>query len=48
MKSKNIALLGSTGSIGRNSLDVIDANRDRFRLVAIAAGENIKLLQEQI
>lgn len=48
MKLKNIALLGSTGSIGRNSLDVIDANRDRFRLAAIAAGENIKLLQEQI
>lgn len=33
-----IALLGSTGSIGRQTLEVVDAHRDRFRVVALAAG----------
>ena len=45
---KNIAILGSTGSIGRSTLDVIAQNRDRFRVVALAAGGNIDLLEEQI
>ncbi len=45
---RNIALLGSTGSIGRNTLDVIKANPDRFRLISLAAGENIDLLVEQV
>ena len=48
MKTKNIVLLGSTGSIGRNSLEVINAHKDHFKLVGIAAGENIELLQEQV
>jgi 1-deoxy-D-xylulose-5-phosphate reductoisomerase len=48
MKKKKIVLLGSTGSIGRNSLEVINTHRDHFELVGIAAGENIKLLQEQV
>jgi 1-deoxy-D-xylulose-5-phosphate reductoisomerase len=43
-----IAILGSTGSIGRQTLDVIRANRDRFTVVALAAGSNCSLLQEQI
>jgi 1-deoxy-D-xylulose-5-phosphate reductoisomerase len=48
MKTKNIVLLGSTGSIGRNSLEVIKAHKDHFKLVGIAAGENIELLHEQV
>ena len=45
---KNIAILGSTGSIGRSTLDVISQNRERFRVVALAAGSNIDLLEQQI
>ncbi|WP_456431920.1 1-deoxy-D-xylulose-5-phosphate reductoisomerase [Thermosulfuriphilus sp.] len=45
---KEIAILGSTGSIGRNTLDIIRRFRDRFRAVALAAGENIELLIQQI
>src|SRR3990172_1398417 len=45
---KNIAILGSTGSIGRNTLEVIAQNRERFRVVALSAGNNIDLLEQQI
>jgi 1-deoxy-D-xylulose-5-phosphate reductoisomerase len=45
---KTIAILGSTGSIGRNALKVISCFPDRFKVVALAAGANIKLLTEQI
>lgn len=45
---KKVSILGSTGSIGCSSLDVIEKNPDRFRVVALAAGENIKLLKKQI
>ena len=45
---KNVTVLGSTGSIGVSALDVIEKNSDRFRVVALAAGKNIKLLQRQI
>jgi len=45
---KNIAILGSTGSIGTQALAVIDCNRDRFRVTALAAGRNVVLLREQI
>jgi len=45
---KNIALLGSTGSIGRNVLSVVQQFPGRFRIVALAAGRNISLLAEQI
>ena len=45
---RNIALLGSTGSIGRNTLDVIAQNRDTFKLISIAAGESVGLLEKQI
>lgn len=46
--SKNISLLGSTGSIGRNVLDVVRQYPGRFRIVGMAAGNNIKLLRDQI
>lgn len=45
---KKITVLGSTGSIGINALDVIGKNPERFRVVALAAGENIKELKKQI
>lgn len=40
---KKIILLGATGSIGQQTLDVIRANPDSFRLVAMSFGENIEL-----
>jgi 1-deoxy-D-xylulose-5-phosphate reductoisomerase len=45
---KKIAILGSTGSIGSNSLRVIEANPEEYRVVALAAGRNLPLLMEQI
>ncbi|HEY7736592.1 MAG TPA: 1-deoxy-D-xylulose-5-phosphate reductoisomerase [Candidatus Limnocylindrales bacterium] len=42
-----MAVLGSTGSIGRQALDVLAALEDRFRVVALAAGGNTGLLGEQ-
>jgi 1-deoxy-D-xylulose-5-phosphate reductoisomerase len=45
---QRIAILGSTGSIGRQTLDVIRALPDRFTIVALAAGRNVTLLNEQI
>ena len=44
---KRIAILGSTGSIGRNALAVVDAHPDRLQVVALAAGQNVDLLVEQ-
>ncbi len=46
--TKNVVLLGSTGSIGRNSLAVLRENRERFRLLGLAAGSNTQLLEKQI
>ena len=46
--AKNLALLGSTGSIGRNVLEVARQHPDRFNIVSLAAGRNIKLLKDQI
>ncbi|HEV2108814.1 MAG TPA: 1-deoxy-D-xylulose-5-phosphate reductoisomerase [Thermomicrobiales bacterium] len=42
-----ISILGSTGSVGRQALDVISRMPDRFRIVALAAGANSELLAEQ-
>jgi len=47
MSCEKVSVLGSTGSIGRNTLDVIERNRDRFRVVALTANRNIDLLAEQ-
>lgn len=44
---RRIALLGSTGSIGRQTLDVIRCYPDHFRVVALAARSNISLLTQQ-
>ena len=45
---KKISILGSTGSIGTQTLDVVRANRDKFEVVAISANSSINLLLEQI
>ena len=45
---KHIAVLGSTGSIGRSALAVVDAHPSKLRVAALAAGENAALLAEQI
>jgi len=45
---KHIAILGSTGSIGRNVLEVVHQYPGRFRIMGLAAGRNISLLKEQI
>ncbi len=45
---KRIALLGSTGSIGRQTLEVVAAQPERFAIVALGAGENIAELNAQI
>ena len=44
---KRLAILGSTGSIGEQTLDVVAAHRDRFQIVSLAAGRRIERLIEQ-
>lgn len=44
---KRISILGSTGSIGRSTLDVIEKNPQRFQLVTMAAGSNVELALDQ-
>ena len=45
---KKISILGSTGSIGRQALEVIEKLQDKFEIIALTAGSNIELLNEQI
>jgi len=47
MKQERVSVLGSTGSIGVNTLDVIGRNPDRFRVVALTANRNIEKLADQ-
>jgi 1-deoxy-D-xylulose-5-phosphate reductoisomerase len=44
---KRIAILGSTGSIGRSTLSVAESHPDRFQIVALAAGSNLEAVFEQ-
>ena len=44
---KPISIVGSTGSIGTQTLGIIDEHSDKFRVVALAAGSNVALLAEQ-
>jgi 1-deoxy-D-xylulose-5-phosphate reductoisomerase len=44
---RRVIILGSTGSVGVQALDVIRANRDRFEVVGLAAGRNRDLLERQ-
>ena len=46
---KSICLLGSTGSVGRQTLDIVQAHQDEFKILALAAGtKNLALLARQI
>ncbi len=45
---KTVSILGSTGSVGVTTLDVVGRFSDRFRIVALAAGHNVELLADQI
>ena len=45
---KNLTILGSTGSIGVSTLDVVGRNPDKYRVHALVAGNNIDLLAEQV
>ena len=45
---KRLAILGSTGSIGRQTLEVVRAFPDRFKIIGLAAGRNSELLAKQI
>ncbi len=47
MKRRKVAILGSTGSVGENALDVVAQFPERFEVVALAAGRNWKRLVEQ-
>lgn len=47
LTKKNIAVLGSTGSIGTQALEVIGANPDHFSAYALTAGSNVDLLIQQ-
>ena len=47
LEKKKVVVLGSTGSIGRQTLDVIDKQKERFELLGIAARDEVELLAEQ-
>ena len=45
---KKISLLGSTGSIGTSTLDVVERNPEDFQILAMSAGSNVELFAQQI
>ena len=45
---KTLTILGSTGSIGTNTLDVVRHNRHLYQVYALAAGKNVEALAFQI
>jgi len=45
---KKIAVLGSTGSIGTQTLDIVRNNSDELQIVALAAGSNVELMEKQV
>ncbi len=44
----NIAILGSSGSIGQSTLDIVRSHRDKFRIIGLAVRKNIEILEKQI
>lgn len=46
-KKRKISIIGSTGSIGTQALEVIDKIRDKFEIIALAGGSNVELLKKQ-
>lgn len=47
IKKRKISILGSTGSIGTQALEVIEKLQDKFEIIALSGGSNIELLKEQ-
>ncbi|VAH98919.1 unnamed protein product [Triticum turgidum subsp. durum] len=45
---KPISIIGSTGSVGTQTLAIVEENPDKFRVVALAAGSNVTLLADQV
>jgi 1-deoxy-D-xylulose-5-phosphate reductoisomerase len=45
---KSLAILGCTGSVGASTLDIVSRFPERFRVVAMAAGNNVELLAKQV
>ena len=45
---KKIGIMGSTGSIGTQTLEIVRKYPDRLQVTALAAGSNVKLLEEQV
>jgi 1-deoxy-D-xylulose-5-phosphate reductoisomerase len=43
-----VAVLGSTGSIGENTLDVLARHQDKFKVVALGAHRNVAKLAQQV
>jgi 1-deoxy-D-xylulose-5-phosphate reductoisomerase len=43
-----ITILGSTGSIGRNALNIVSSHKDQFKVAVLAAGNNVDLIEKQI
>lgn len=48
MKKKQISIIGSTGSIGTQTLEVLERLHDQFEIIAISGGDNLPLLMQQI
>ena len=46
-KKRKISIIGSTGSIGTQALEVIEKLQDNFEIIALAGGHNTELLQKQ-
>lgn len=46
-KKKKISIIGSTGSIGTQALEVIEKLQDKFEIIALAGGHNVELLKKQ-
>ena len=44
---KKVVILGSTGSIGKNALDIISRHKDKFKVIGLTAQNNFKLLSKQ-
>ena len=47
MQKKRISIIGSTGSIGTQALEVIEKLQDKFEIIALAGGHNVELLKKQ-
>ncbi len=47
VKKRKISIIGSTGSIGTQALEVIEKLQDKFEIIALAGGKNVELLKQQ-